>query len=410
MTLRGWLDDRDGALGDVNVLDLTHYIAGPYCTKLFADYGPDVIKIEPPGGEGGRRLAPFVGDDPHPEKSGLFCFLNTNKRGLTLNLAGDSGREVFLALLEGADLVVESFRPGVLDELGIGWERIHAANPRCSLVSISNFGQSGPYRDYKASDLVLFAMGGEMYSMGVPEREPVKQGGTSTLYQSGAAAAAAAMGVLSGQRRQGVSQRADLSIFESHVGGADRRPQCIVAYSFSGRVNNRVPGSTLGLASGVYPCADGYVEIAGGGPNWDRTVRMLGSPEFLDDPKWTAPGAGIDPELKAEFDGFFYGWLLQRTKREVWAAGQEVHVLCSPLYTTADLVSDEHFRSRGFWQEIEREFIGRQTFPGRPFLMSESPWKLRRPAPTLGQHTVEILTSLGYDGDDILELRQIGVI
>ena len=410
MEAAGWLAGTDGALGDVNVLDLTHYIAGPYCTKLFADYGADVIKIERPSGEGGRRLAPFLGDEPHPEKSGLFCYLNTNKRGLTLNLKTESSREIFFRLLAGADLVVENFRPGVLEELGIDWEQIRAANSNCSLVSISNFGQTGPYRDYKASELVLFAMGGEMYSMGVPEREPVKQGGSATLFQSGAAAAAAAMGVLMGQRRHGTAQRVDLSIFESHVGGADRRAPAIVAYSFSGRVNARVSGAGLGYPGGVYPCLDGYVDIFGGGTMWSRIVSMLGSPAFLLDPKWTAPMAQNDPELKGEFEGFFYGWLMERTKREVWEAGQTAHVLCAPLYTTADLFSDEHFRKRGFWQAIERDFIGRQTFPGRPFIMSGTPWQLRRPAPTLGEHTVEILTALGYDSADIIALRQTGAV
>lgn len=406
----GWFSDGDGALGDIRVLDLSHYIAGPYCTKLFADYGADVIKVEPPGGEGGRRLGPFLGDDPHPEKSALFAYLNTNKRGITLNLKTASARAIFRQLLAGADLLVESFRPGVMDNLGLGWETIHHLNPNCSLLSISNFGQTGPYRDYKASDLVLFAMGGEMYSMGVPEREPVKQGGTATLYQSGAAAAAAALGVITGQRRHGVAQRIDLSLFESHAGGADRRGACIVAYSFSGGINYRLAGSGLGFPSGVYPCADGYVEITGGAPRWRQVVQMLGNPAFLQDPKWMTPTAQNDPDLKAEFEEFFYGWLMQRTKREVWQAAQAARVLSAPLYTTEDLVSDEHFRQRGFWVEIEREFLGTQTYPGRPFIMPESPWRLRRPAPTLGQHTVPTLSELGYDADDIVELRQSGAI
>ena len=147
-----------GPLNDVRVLDLTQHIAGPYATKLFADFGADVIKIERPGGDPSRRLGPYQGGERHPEKSGTFFYFNTNKRSAVLDLAEERGREVFWRLLKRADLVVESFRPGVADKLGVGWEAIHARRAHVPLISISNFGQESPYRDYKGSDLVLYAL------------------------------------------------------------------------------------------------------------------------------------------------------------------------------------------------------------------------------------------------------------
>ncbi|MGE5596028.1 MAG: CoA transferase, partial [Hyphomicrobiales bacterium] len=184
------------ALDDVVVVDLTHHIAGPYSTKLLADFGADVIKVERPGGDIARRLGPFQNDIPDPEKSGLFFFLNTNKRSVVLDLKTEPGLAALRALIARADLVVENFRPGVMDSLGLGWDAIHALNPKASMVSISNFGQDGPYRDYKLTELVLYGFAGEMYSMGATDREPVKMAGTAALFESGAAIAAANMGAL----------------------------------------------------------------------------------------------------------------------------------------------------------------------------------------------------------------------
>ena len=163
------------ALDDVVVLDLTHHVAGPYATKLMADYGADVIKIERPGsGDIARSFGPFQGGDPDPEKSGLFFFLNTNKRSVALDMKSVDGKAALTALMMRADLVVESFAPGVVDRMGFGWEALHALKPDLSLVSVSNFGQTGPYRDYRLTEVSLYGFAGEMYSMGMTDREPTK--------------------------------------------------------------------------------------------------------------------------------------------------------------------------------------------------------------------------------------------
>jgi crotonobetainyl-CoA:carnitine CoA-transferase CaiB-like acyl-CoA transferase len=398
------------ALEDIRVLDLTHHLCGPYATKLLADFGADVIKIERPGtGDLARRLGPFAGDEAHPEKSGTFAYLNTNKRSLTLDLATDAGREVFFDLLATADLVAENFRPGVLERLGLGYPALAARRPNVVLLSISNFGQTGPYRDWAGSELVLYAMGGEMYSIGLAEREPIKMAGTAALFESGSAAAAAALGAVYGAKWGGPGVHLDIAIYETQIGGVDRRHAAILGYEFTGRVSRRAAAAAAtGLPSGVYRCADGYIEITAS--RLPDLARMLGSPPALADPRWTQPGALFTPEFKETVDALFIPWLFAHTKREVWAAAQEAHVLCAPLYTMEELFSDPVFRERGFFVEVERPYLGRVTMPGRPFLMSESPWRLRRPAPLLGEHTEEVLREIGYGPERIEALRRAGVV
>ena len=398
-----------GPLDDVTVLDLTHYVTGPYATKLLADYGANVIKIERPDGDPARRLGPFKGDEEHPEKSGTFFYLNTNKRSLVLNLRDERAREVLARLLDRADVVVESFRPGVLDALGVGWQFIHTRRPSVPLVSISNFGQTGPYRDYKGTELVLYGFAGEMYTMGVSEREPVKMYGTAALVESGAAAATAAMAAFMVGQEQDIGQHVDFSIVESQLGGVDRRHATAIAYEFSGRKTVRHAGSAMGVG-GVYPCADGYVEFTGAYRFLDRMADMMGNPEWLQDPKWRQPGAIGAPGAVDEFNAHFYGWLAERTRRDIWAEARRARVVCGPLFNVRELFEDPHFRERGFWQEVTHPELGAFEMPGRPFIMSDSPWELRRPAPLLGEHTVEVLSEAGYSDREIRELAEQRVV
>ncbi|HET7737501.1 MAG TPA: CoA transferase [Tepidiformaceae bacterium] len=394
----------EGAFSEVRVIDLTHYIAGPFSTKLLADYGADVVKVEPPGGEGGRWLWPFKGNEPGLERSGTFAYLNTNKRGVVLNLKRADARAALLKLVETADLVVESYAPGTMDSLGLGYDALRRVNPSVSLLSVSNFGQTGPYRDWAGSEIVLFGMGGEMYSMGLADREPIKMGGTAAILQSGSAAAVAGAAAAFGRKTGLPSQHIDVAIFETLLTGVDRRHATINGYQFTGgRVTTRASAASFaGFAGGVFPCVDGYVEINAGGPgrSFDQVRIMLGRPPELAGPEFDDPAASLNPELKAIFDEVFFPWLFSHTKREIWAAGQEGHVLCAPLYTMDDVFTDPSLRERGFFVKTFKEGIGEFELPGRPFLMSESPWELRRAAPTLGQHTAEVLAEVGYSAAD----------
>lgn len=400
-----------GPIADIRVLDLTQGIAGPYATKLLADYGADVIKVEPPGGDFARRLGPFRDDEPHRERSGTFAYFNTNKRSIALDLKRPEGVAAFWKLAARADVVVESFRPGVVDGLGIGWDAIRAGRPGLPLVSISNFGQESPYRDYKGTELTLYGFAGELYTMGVSEREPVTMFGSAALVESGAAAATAIMGAVMVAAKQGIGQWVDFSIADSHFGGADRRHVSAIAYEFSGRKSRRVSLESRSPLTGVFPCADGYVELSAAGYRMDRFAKMLGNPEWLDDPKWYVTGALLQPALAEELEAYLFPWLYEHTKREIWAAAREARVLCGPLFTIEELVADEHFRSRGFWQRVDHAEMGEYEMPGRPFIMNATPWELRRPAPLLGQHTREVLREAGHANEaiDVLLGEAVGV-
>ena len=405
----------DQALSDIKVLDFTQHLAGPYCTKLMADQGADMIKVERPGiGDLARRLGPYPGDVPHPEKSGLFLHLNTNKRSVTLDLTTDAGRKIALQLAAEADVVVEGFRPGAMASFGLDYQSLREVNPNLVMTSISNFGQTGPYRDFRGSDIIFYAMGGEMTGTGLADREPIKLGPNVILYQAGATASVATMGALflaldpEDGRRMG--QHVDVSIMETQVGSIDRRMSGLIAYQYTGETSSREHHGSSGYPSGIFPCEDGYFALAGSRVYFPRAVRMLGGPEALQDPKWYTPQAQSDPELKEEFEQIFYPWILSRSKQQAWEAAQKARVLSAPLNTMEDLSNEPFFNSRGAFSQVDHPQAGSLKQPGRPFIMGESPWTLRRPAPLLGQHNQEVLTDLGYSKEDLICLRQMGVI
>ena len=253
-------NSNPGPLDGVRVLDLTHYIAGPYCTKLFADYGVEVVKIErPEGGDATRRMGPFLHDEPHLEKSGLFLHLNTNKKSVTLDIETQAGRNVLLQLAKDADIVVESFSPDFLPSLELDYGAFEAVNPRIVMTSISNFGSTGPYRDYAASEITLYALGGTMISTGIPDREPVKLGLTVEQFYAGMVCATATMGAFMGASLTGEGQHVDMSLMEIMVANQDRAVQGHMLYQYTGpgagRTGGGSPGRTI-VPVGVYPTLD----------------------------------------------------------------------------------------------------------------------------------------------------------
>lgn len=424
----------DGPLAGLKVLDFTHYIAGPYCTKLLADYGAETVKVEPPpAGDGARRLGPFPNDEPHPEKSALFLHLNTNKRSIVIDLKHHHAAGIISRLAAWADIVVENYRPGVANRLGIGYPRLQALNPALIYTSISNFGQTGPYRHYRGSEIVFYAMGGEMHSTGLAHREPLKLGGNVGLYQAGAVAAVATMGAAlagafapytpdpgdsdpdsgtpgPGQGPRG--QRLDISILETQLGSVDRRQSALLAYQYTGEVSRRpAEGGSGGYPNAVYPCADGYLQINGSRMYFPRAVAMLGNPPELDRPRWRDPAAQRDPAMQEEFESqHFLPWILSRTRAQAWPAAQEHRVLSGPINTMADLDADPSFNQRGVFATADHPAVGPLPYPGRPFIMNASPWQLRRTAPLLGQHTRAVLNELGYSPAAINAFAAAGVI
>jgi crotonobetainyl-CoA:carnitine CoA-transferase CaiB-like acyl-CoA transferase len=403
-----------GPLVGVRVLDLTQQIAGPYCTKLFADYGAEVIKIEPPdGGDPTRRLGPFLHDEPNLEKSGLFLHLNTNKKSVTLDIETQAGRNVLLQLTRDADIVVESFTPDFMPSLDLDYDAFEAVNPRTVMTSISNFGRTGPYKDYAASEITLYALGGTMISTGLAERPPVKLGLTVEQFYAGMVCATATMGAFMGASLTGEGQHVDMSLMEIMVANQDRAVQGHMIYQYTGPGPGRTgagnPGRTI-VPVGVYPTLDGYVQFFALTPRWDRICAMIDRPDLVNDPHFTAPEnfAG-NAEVKEEFDGILLEWLLTHTKREVMELSQAAGHPCGAINTLADVFEDPHLEARGFFQTIDHPATGPLKYPGPQFRMSETPWRAGR-APLLGEHTSEVLQSLGYSADDIARLREQGAL
>jgi crotonobetainyl-CoA:carnitine CoA-transferase CaiB-like acyl-CoA transferase len=397
------------ALEGLTVLDFSAHIAGPYATKLLADLGARVIKVERPGGDPARRAGPWLNDVPGPERSGTYQFLNTNKESVVLDLKHPRAPGVVERLAGLADLAVVAFPPATRDRLGLSYDAIRTARD-IPVVEITNFGSSGPYRDYRLSETVLYAMGAEMYSHGTADREPLKLGATAALVQCGAMAAVAALGAVHAHEVHGVGQLVEVPLFEVQINNVDRRSSAIVAYRFSGRVNGRPAGPGGGLVAGVHPCADGFVEItAAGGEYWKRFAEMIGHPALLE-PRWLVPGITADPEVRAELDGIVYPWLLARTRMEVWEAARAARALVAPLYSATDLRDDPVFRQRGLWTEVEHHVLGRLPMLGRPYILEKTPWRVRQAAPCLGEHTRPVLAEAGFSASEIDRLFAEGVV
>jgi len=403
----------DQALSGMNVIDLTDHIAGPVCTKRLADYGADVIKIERPRtGDGARNMGPFYHDEPHLEKSGLFLYLNTNKRGITLDLTTMLGKEIFLELVKRADVVVENSTPGVMGRLGLTYEDLEKVNPRLVMTSISPFGQTGPYKEYDMTELMAFGMGGPMYHRGAADREPMKYGATPSLYHAGAVAAMATAVAYYGMGRHGTGDYIDVSIMDTQLGTMDGRVSALIQYQYSGRSaprGNPMGVGAAGTGSGMFPCADGYVHFYGG-VRLERQTRMMGNPPELSDPKFYDPETMGEPEVREEYEAYFLSWLMDHTKQEIFELGQAAGNVCAPMNNIDEVVDDPQANFREFFIEVDHPMTGKVKYPGRPFVMEESPWMLRRPAPLLGQHNAEVYSELGYSNEDLVTLRQSQVI
>ena len=383
-------------LADLRVVDLTHGIAGPYCTKLLADFGADVIKVERPDtGDYARTLGPFPQDISHLEKSGLFLFLNTNKRGIVLDLKTPQGIKTLKELVRDADILVESFRPGVMAHLGLDYETLSQINPNLVMTSISSFGQTGPYRDYLASELTLFAMGGKMNVSGLPDRYPLKLGGNHVQYQAGNVAAMASLFGWYAQRYQGLGgQQVDVSIFETQMGSINMRLRNLLIYQYSGERSRRQYAGMAGYPGGYYPCQDGYVTLGGGGVNFHKTAVLLGMPELLEDPRFAYPMGQLSREGKEEFEATIWiPWLMERTKYQVVEECQAYEIISGVINPMDEVVDNNpQLDSRDYFVEIDHPTAGKFCYPGAPMKTQDRWWRIRRPAPLLGQHTQEVLS------------------
>lgn len=395
----------EGALSGVKVLDLTHYIAGPYCTRFLAGMGAEVVKIEPPSvGEGGRRLGPFPGDIPDPERSGLFHFLNANKKGITLNLKNPRGVQMFRELVKWADLVVESFSPRVMPSLGLGYEALAEINPSLVMTSISSFGQTGPYRDYKATEIVEYALSGLMYITGEPDKEPLKLGTAQAQIRGGMEAFTAALVALYWREGTGQGQHVDVSIMDVCAGLLEFQ---LSWYAYGGTIAGRVGNiNPKGHPGGLFPCKDGHVALSGG-HNWENFAKLTGKPE-LGDPRFATPLGR--QQYQADLDATLIPWLMEHNAEEIYHSAQALGIAAGFVRTGEDIYRCEQMQGRDFFVEADHPKAGLCTYPGAPYTLQDTPWQVGS-APLLGEHNEQVYCGLlGYDRDDLVKLRKAGVI
>ncbi|MDP7618687.1 MAG: CoA transferase [Dehalococcoidia bacterium] len=405
-------------LDDVRIIDLTQTTIGPFCTRMLGDYGADVIKIERPGtGDPARTMPPFFNDEPGIERSGLFLFLNTNKRSVTVDLESERGRQIIRQLVENADVLVENFAPGVMGEMGLGYEALTEVNPRIVVTSLSNYGQSGPYHDFAGTEINLYGMGGNMIASGDIDHEPVKTAGRMVNYHAGYVGALATTMSLHATEflRDGIGEHLDVSVFETATHSIDSRLGRLMGYQHSGNVGTR-PGRSAAVASGVFQCADGWFLITGTATFVHLVIKMIGMDELLEQPEWATVAERAKPERIDEFAAYLVPWMLERTKSEVRDACEAYGILGGPMNTIADLLSDPGFESRGYFQEIDHPTTGAIKYPGFHFTIHRDaedggPMPARRRAPLLGEHTDEVLSEgLGLSDDEISRLRAERVI
>ena len=393
-----------GLLPGVRVLDVGQRISGPYCAKIFAQMGAEVIKVEPPEGDETRRMGPFPDDVPHPEKSGLFLALNANKHGITLDLASEDDSRQFANLVKTAEIVVESFSPGRKDGLGLNYEVLRENSPGIILTSITPFGSWGPYADYKATDLTLFHMSSHAHGLLGPVEDPendppIRAGGHQAEFVAGMAAAAATMMALFRKRMTGTGAHVEISSYEAMVTQlVSGLANCAYGRPAPPRdlklVREAATGGMVAAIGGVLPCTDGYVAIS---PReqaqWERWVDLMGSPEWADEERFiTREGREANsPELWE----LLSGWSRQYSKHDIARWGQKRRIPCFPVNTVRDLFNSEHLKARDFFVEIEHPVAGALEYPGTPYRFSNAKLPLdARPAPLLGQHNEKILGQL----------------
>ena len=317
----------------MKVLDLTHHLSGPYCTKLLADFGADVLKVEKPAGDHTRRAGPFLEDDIDPEKSLVFAYLNTNKQSITLNLKMSWGLELFLEMAREADVIVENYRPDVKRRLGIDYEKVKSINPRIIYGSISGFGQDGPLRDRPGLDQIAQGMGGLMSITGLPGQGPVRVGVPIADLSSGNYLAMGILLALIDRDRSGEGQWVHTSLLEAQISMLDfQAARWLIDGEVPPQAGNNHP---TGIPMGVYPTSDGAINIAAAGEVlWKRFIGVIGTPELAKDNRY-ADGEARSANREA-LNKTLESITVQKTSEEWIKSLNEAGVPCGPIYSVKE--------------------------------------------------------------------------
>jgi crotonobetainyl-CoA:carnitine CoA-transferase CaiB-like acyl-CoA transferase len=400
-----------GALAGIKVVELGQMVSAPYCARLFADYGADVVKVEPADGDVARAWGPFPGDDPHPEKSGLFFFLNTNKRSIAADVTRREGKQLLLKLLADADVLVENLLPPDAKALGLDYASIGRSNPELVVISITPFGQTGPYGGWRGYDLNAYHLTGASHRYcGRPGETPLEHGTFAADFYGAMTGATWGLAAVLGRDLVGGGQQIDVSSAEAiaatFVGG-----QNVGALAQDGKWERRTGvGMPLGAPATILPCKDGHVWMLALEPGqWNGLVQAMGNPEWADidmfqDMFSRAQNADVIYPMIEE-------WTMQHGKFELMEKCQAAGVPVTAVFTVAEAAEHEHLAARSYMVDIDHPVLGTVKTLGAPFKLPASPGGPARPAPLLGEHTDEVLRErLALDDATLTKLRRDGVI
>ena len=386
-------------LAHIRVLDLTRVRAGPTAVRQLADWGADVIKIEQPGDGGGTLGGARLGAD--------FQNLHRNKRSIALNLKAEEGREVFLKLVERADVVVENYRPDVKHRLGIDYETVKAINPRVVYASISGFGQDGPYGKLPGFDQVAQGMGGLMSITGLPGQGPVRAGIPVADLSAGLYTALGIMTALLGREQTGLGQWVKCSLLQAQIAMLDfQAERWLLDNEVPPQAGNNHP---TGIPTGVFETADGHINIAAtGAAIYERFCEVMDRPDWLTDERFDSPGRRSKnrDEMNAQIEQ------ITRTKTsDQWiAAFNEAGVPAGYIYTIDEVFEDPQVKHLGMAAPVNHPELGDINLVAQPIQMSDTPFRIRSATPDLGEHTDAVLGELGYDADAIGQLRSKSIV
>lgn len=395
------------ALDGIRVIECGDLVSAPYAAKLFADLGADVVKVEPPSGDEARRRGPFPAGHPDPESSGLYLYLNCNKRGVTLDATEPRGRKILRELVAGADVLLHNVPPGRMAQHGLDFAALSATNPGLVMTSITPFGLQGPRALDQASDLTLWSAGGVATlnggGPGSDELPPLKAFGSQAGFQGGVNAALATMGALFERLSSGLGQHVEVSIQECLA--------AILELTFEYWPYQSLVASRLG-AKPIQPldfveCADGWIFLCCVEEHqWRAWVDLMGNPEWASLELFENRLArGSNWDALAIFLG---EWCADKRVDEVYRAAQARRIPVAPVSSMGDLLNSPHLRARGFFAVIEQPDVGEVRVPGAPYGFGRTPWRLARPAPRLGQHNREVYSELGLPAAEVEALARGG--
>ena len=398
-------------LTGVRVLDLSGPM-GVYCGKLMADMGADVIKIEPPGGDPMREIGPFAPDGVHPESSLHWLHFNTNKRSITLDIADPQGAGLLSRISRQAGVVLETFPPGYLDTLGLSYSHLSQGNPGLIYASLTPFGQTGPYKNFKATDLTGFAMGGYMYVTGLPDTPPTRLWGSQAYHTTSNRAFIAILLALYHRMTTGEGQYIDVSMQEAVAATTEH---VNTVYNYTGEPAVRCGFRHGGQFVATWRCKDGFVSITTNTQQaWDDLRDWMareGMAGDLSSEKFNERFI-LRGELSEHIEGLIQAWALTHTRQEITEWGQSRHHPWGPAVRPDEILDNEQLWERGYFIESEALHPGENmVYPGAPYNLSQSPWQLRHPAPQVGQHNQEIYCGdLGLPVEELDALSSQGVI